>query len=155
MGDEVIYRATSTEDLDAVLMLAERTVERDLPVGLDRNHLLTLAQRELRECIERPREGRHLLVAEFDGEVVGFALLLQRLDVFQGTTVVHLHGLAVAEVFSGRGIGSRLIAEGEALARREGATEMTLNVFSDNSRARRLYSHLGFGEELVKYRKPI
>lgn len=150
-----LIRPAVGADRDRVLRLAERTVERDLPAGLDRDHLLALEQRELRECLERPRPGCHLLVAELAGEVVGFALLLLRPDLFRGTQVMHLHGLAVAEACSGRGIGSRLVAEGEALARGDGATEMTLNVFSDNRRARRLYRHLGFGAELVKYRKPL
>lgn len=155
MSDSAFIREALLDDIGAVQQLAGRTVERDLPCGLDRDHLLALEQRELRECIAHPRHGRHLLVAELDGEVVGFALLLKRQDPFTGCDVVHLHGLAVAEPVCGRGIASRLIAESETLALRDGAIEMTLNVFSDNQRARRLYGHLGFGEELVKYRKQL
>lgn len=54
--------------------------------------------------------------------------------------------LAVAPAAQGRGIGGRLLADAMALAARNGAETMFLEVAEDNAPARALYRGAGFAE---------
>jgi len=56
----------------------------------------------------------------------------------------YLNAIAVADGFEGRGLGRRLLALASELARRQGATEMSLIVAEENARARGLYERTGF-----------
>lgn len=57
--------------------------------------------------------------------------------------LVHLE---VAPAHQGRGIGTHIILEAEAEARRRGSTAIFLGVEPHNGRARRLYQRLGYVE---------
>ncbi len=83
---------------------------------------------------------RHYLVAEDEDGIVGYAGLLAagaQADVLT---------IAVATSRWGRGIGSDLLAELLAEARRRACTEVFLEVKTDNIRAQRLYHWWGFTE---------
>lgn len=54
--------------------------------------------------------------------------------------------LAVRSSARGQGIGTRLVREGCAEARRQGATRLFLEVAQDNAAARALYARTGFIE---------
>jgi ribosomal protein S18 acetylase RimI-like enzyme len=62
----------------------------------------------------------------------------------------HLETLTVAEGFEGKGIGAGLIAAVEREAKARGALSITLNVFSQNQRALKLYERLGFDAEIQR-----
>jgi mycothiol synthase len=78
-------------------------------------------------------------VAERDGRIVGFALVLRRDDDDAG----HVGVLAVAPGEQGNGIGSALLTEAFARIRRAGLTHAELGVASTNPRALRLYERTG------------
>ena len=54
-----------------------------------------------------------------------------------------------------RGFGKAAMETVDIHLKRNGITEMTLNVFSDNLAARSLYSSLGFSESLTTMRKEL
>jgi ribosomal protein S18 acetylase RimI-like enzyme len=56
----------------------------------------------------------------------------------------HIGALAVAAEARGRGVGTALLAEVEAVARRRGRPRLSLDVVDTNPRARALYERLGF-----------
>lgn len=58
----------------------------------------------------------------------------------------YIMAVAVAPEFRGCGIGKRLIAEAELAAKAQGFRETSLNVFSENQGAVRLYETLGYKE---------
>ena len=57
--------------------------------------------------------------------------------------------------FEGHGIGRILLDKAEDWAREQSCSLLTLYVFSNNSRARKVYEKLGFKEEVTKYVKPL
>lgn len=148
-------RAATGADQTTVLMLAERLAEFELPPGRQREQLIELDARLLRDWFAEQPEGGRLLVAERDAAVVGFALLSRRVDQIDGERLMHLQALAVAAECAGHGIGRQLIAACEDISRDVGVSVLTLNAFSNNGGARRLYQHLGFDEELISYRKRL
>ena len=58
----------------------------------------------------------------------------------------HLETIVVAPAARGRGIGRSLLARAEDRAQQLGAQSLTLHVFSNNHRARRLYQRGGYEE---------
>ena len=62
-----------------------------------------------------------------------------------GVDCPEINGLVVwPESMRGRGVGSALIGAAESLARRRGRKRVGLGVETGNSRARSLYTHLGY-----------
>jgi [ribosomal protein S18]-alanine N-acetyltransferase len=80
------------------------------------------------------------LVAEEDGEVVGHAVASVVADVAE------LQRIAVAERARRRGVGGALLAEIVALAERQGADRLLLEVRQDNTAALGFYAGHGFVE---------
>ncbi|MCP5074998.1 MAG: GNAT family N-acetyltransferase [Rhodobacteraceae bacterium] len=64
----------------------------------------------------------------------------------------YILAVAVYPEFRGLGIGRRLMAEAESAARAKGFKETSLNVFSENQGAVRLYETLGYKE---RARQPV
>lgn len=88
-----------------------------------------------------------------EGEVIGMSLVSLRKELLSSRPSAHLEALAIAEAAQGRGVGNALLADSEAEAGRRGAESMTLHVFAQNRRARRLYEAAGFDGELLRYVK--
>lgn len=63
--------------------------------------------------------------------------------------------LAVAATHRGRGIGSRLVAAMEALARAQGLTRIGIGVLAGSDRVHGLYRRLGYRDYGVSLRKPL
>lgn len=56
----------------------------------------------------------------------------------------YLYSLRVMEMFQGKGIGTRLISEAEAMVAAMGYSSTSIAVAKDNAKARRLYEHVGY-----------
>lgn len=89
-----------------------------------------------------------ILVAERDGEVLGYAILLIKnalpISVAVPRHVAFLNDIAVTKVEQGRGIGRLLTDAAVAWAREQGASALELGVFEFNADAIAFYEHLGF-----------
>ena len=83
-------------------------------------------------------ETRHYLVAEADGELIGYC------GVMVVGTTADIQTIGVLPDYEGRGTGTLMLTQMLAEARRRGATETLLEVREDNPRARRLYERFGF-----------
>lgn len=57
----------------------------------------------------------------------------------------YLYSFRVMEMFQGKGIGTRLLYEAEAMVGSMGYSATTIAVAKDNLKARRLYEHVGYG----------
>ncbi len=72
-----------------------------------------------------------------------------------GRTIAYLYDITIDERHRGRGLGrAAMLALEEAVAK-QGHTELELNVFGGNSRARGLYRSLGFVETAVHMKKRL
>lgn len=76
---------------------------------------------------------------------VGVAVCFAGFSTFQTRGLLNLHDLALLPAWRGRGIGRRLLAAVEAIARGRGYCKVTLEVRADNLPARALYASAGFG----------
>ena len=122
-------RPMTTADLDAVIALelalfGEEAWSRQMLVG---------------ELGQQPAS-RFYLVAEEAGRLVGYAGLLAAGSQADVLTI------AVDTTRWGQGVGSELLRQLLAEAKRRGCTEVFLEVRADNARAQRLYHWWGFTE---------
>jgi L-amino acid N-acyltransferase YncA len=96
-------------------------------------------------------DGLPFLVAEADGEVVGFARVSSYSDrcVYDG---VGEHAVYVARAARGGGVGRRLLGALCADAERAGLYKLTSRVFTDNAASRAVHAAAGFHEVGVQRR---
>jgi ribosomal-protein-alanine N-acetyltransferase len=96
--------------------------------------------------ISAARGKRTVLIAESEGDVIGFAVASIAGDE------VEIESVAVAPAARRRGIGCRLCEELLDWARAQGAARVALEVRISNGVARALYGALGFQERGVRRR---
>ncbi len=130
-----IRRAT-TADLDTIRALwSEMEDEIGGPVWVRE------PWEEERVDVERRLGDAAILLAEDDGEAVGYA----ELD-YRDPRIAELHGVYVRPAARRLGVARSLIAEAAADARTRGYEHMELEVLSSNHQARAVYERLGFVE---------
>ena len=122
---EVAFRAMTPADLETVADLTHRAD----PFGWT-----------LRNFSDAHASGNTLTVLTVDGVTSGIAAVMHVLDESE------LLEIAVQPAMQGRGYGKALLAHAIALARRNGAVRMFLEVRESNARARKMYTSFGFEE---------
>lgn len=108
-----------------------------------------------RRCEE---EQGALLVAERDGELIGYATIFARVEQTAEIDEIpysfgEISHMAVKPVARGAGAGKLLMDECERRARRAGRRWLRINVLANNVAARRIYEHMGFRDHLVVMEK--
>ena len=99
-------------------------------------------QRLVPELAARPTA---FSVLAFEGsQAVGLVNCIEGFSTFACRPLVNVHDVAVLASHRGRGVGQRMLAHVEALARERGACKLTLEVLSGNHGAVRLYERAGF-----------
>tara|TARA_Y100000589_G_scaffold323270_1_gene357534 strand:- start:84 stop:626 length:543 start_codon:yes stop_codon:yes gene_type:complete len=87
-----------------------------------------------------------LLARDEQGRAVGYALCQKTISSFEGAPSVNLHDIYLEESLRGQGVGRRMIARVEEMARAMGCRKITLEVDRENTGAQRLYRALGFAD---------
>jgi ribosomal protein S18 acetylase RimI-like enzyme len=136
--------------------LIPRFSEFDLPAWRTRNEIDNANFASLKKAMTSPEPGSAIFIAEDEtGKRAGFLHLQIQTDYFNGSKVAYLSDIAVDSSFEGRGVGRVLLDKAEEWAREQGCSLLTLYVFFNNLRARKIYEKLGFAEEVTKYVKPL
>jgi len=78
-----------------------------------------------------------------------------RKELLSGEPSAHLEVLAVDGSCRRQGVGRALIEATEVAAKALGAKSLSLHVFANNTRARKLYAATHFNEELLRCYKPL
>ena len=144
-------RAAGPDDGAAILELLPRLGSFTLPPGRDSRDLWRHDAALLERWIagDAPTCLVHVAI-ERNGAVIGAVITSLRPEMLSEAPSAHLEAIAVAEGTEGKGLGRALIATTEAAAKAAGARSMTLHVFGTNARARRLYEHVGYREEIIR-----
>lgn len=120
-----------------------------------------ISRRSFRQFIER--ETAETLVAEIDGRVAGYSIVLFR----KGSGVARLYSIAVGPFFGGLGVGRQLLSAAEEAAFEHDRMMLRLEVREDNGRAIRIYEQAGYrkigrepgyysdGETALRYEKTL
>ena len=93
------------------------------------------------------------LIAEWDGEAIGYALFFGFYSSWKGSGIF-LEDLFVREAFRGRGIGRALLCQVARIARQEGCYGVRWEVLDWNEPAIKFYKSLG-GEFFDEWRQVL
>jgi ribosomal protein S18 acetylase RimI-like enzyme len=104
------------------------------------------AMDRLQETMLEGNEGIQL-VAEGDGDLVGFATIYFSRTTFTGGRIGIMNDLYVMESHRGSGAARALFEACRAECRARGFAEMTWETAPDNHRAQRFYEKVGGGRE--------
>jgi ribosomal-protein-alanine N-acetyltransferase len=132
MVETILIRTLAEEDLKAILTIEQATYPTPWTEGIFRDELAA--------------PGRIYLVAEADGDVVGYAGLMLVLPE------AHVTSVTVDPNRRGSRIGTRLMLRICEEARAAGATSLTLEVRVSNRNAQALYQRFGMAPVGVRKR---
>jgi GNAT superfamily N-acetyltransferase len=145
---EIAIRTAGPEDVGTLLRLIRRLAEFERLADEVRASEADL----LREGFGRlPRY--EALLAEEDGEAIGFALFFHSFSTFEGRSGLHLEDIFVVDAARGRGVGRKLMARLAAIAAERDCARLDLSVLHWNP-ARRFYDRLGMKQmtDWIPYR---
>ena len=109
-------------------------------------------------AISAPPDGAIVLIAEssaVENKVAGFAYAETATDYFTREKHGHLAIIAVHADAEGHGVGRQLIEAVEDWATTLGYRFITLNVFAENDRARKVYERAGYSPDTIRYAKEL
>ncbi len=102
-----------------------------------------------------PQFGMHALVAELEGQIVGFAHYSFTHSTWNENRNVYLEDLFVDSSLRGQGLGLLLITGLDQIAKSEGGREVYWETHKNNKVARKLYDSVGKLSDFLKYSRPV
>ena len=125
-----------------------RANEKDIMVKADINHLT--------KALQASDENDAMFIAEDESKKpLGFVQVNMQTDYFTGEEHAHVNDIVVTKDAEGKGAGKLLLAKADEWAKEKNARWITLNVFDENFRARKVYEKAGYKIEWIKYLKEI
>jgi ribosomal protein S18 acetylase RimI-like enzyme len=152
---DVAVRDYEASDRPAILGLAERFTEFELPPWRSKDEIDEANRKALAVALDSESAGSVVLVAECDDEFAGFIHLQSKSDHFTNESVGYIADIAVHPGHEGKGVAGRLLDAAQTWAIGRGMKTITLQVFEGNSRAARLYEKHGFSRDVIQYTKAI
>ena len=127
------------DDAPAILALIHGLAEYENANPAD----VPVDQATLRESLFGARPAAEVLLADVDGETVGFALFFHNFSTWQGRHGLYLEDLFVRPAMRGRGIGKALLVALARIARERGCARMDWAVLDWNTPSIEFYKSLG------------
>ncbi|HPH19762.1 MAG TPA: GNAT family N-acetyltransferase, partial [Haliscomenobacter sp.] len=141
----ITFRSASPQDEVAIAQLHAESWQKHYRGIFSDEYLDQLVVKERAEVwaerFAHPLETRHLILAENEGQLCGFACIELNEDPVFGTLLDNLH---VSSDLQGQGIGAQLIHRAAQLAEvQHPGCGFYLFVLEENHPARKFYEHLG------------
>ena len=138
MNSNHTLRPASPDDLPAVVGLIRELAEFEHLA-----HLVVVTPESLQPHLFGPRPAAEAVVAEVQGQVVGFALFFTNFSTFLGRPGLYLEDLYVQPAHRGRGLGKALLQHLGALAVERGCGRFEWSVLDWNENAIAFYEKMG------------
>lgn len=150
-----LIRSATAEDAEAVGKLAKEFADYLRALG-DTADIWLDAEAYLRDGFG-PNPAFSGLVAESEGEIIGYLLYHPGYDVDYVTRILHIIDLYVQEQWRRQGVGRALMEEAAKICRQLGGTQLFWSVYNRNKPAFAFYESLGarYTQELVFMRLDV
>ncbi len=150
-------RAARPQDASWILPMSPRLHDFGPPPFRPREQMDRAVAADIAAGLESADPEIAVLVAEDEasGRPLGFAHIKTFADYFTGEPHGHVSDLVVAAGAEGRGVGTALLEAAEQWSRGRGHRLLTLNVFDENRRARRLYDRVGYRPDTLRMVKVL
>lgn len=132
------FRTASPTDAQHILLLIQEFVTSQTSTWQP-----TVTLEQLQTHMAGPHPKLNAVLADLDGETVGFATYFFVFRSFTGQAGLYVEDLFVRPVHRGQGIGRALLSHLAQFARQEGCTRMEWSVHTRNDAAKTFYTHLG------------
>jgi GNAT superfamily N-acetyltransferase len=133
----LIIRAAAVSDVPSLLKFSRELAEYERQPDA-----VVIKEETLTRDGFGPQPKFRSLIAEWDGEAIGYALFFGYYSSWKGSCIF-LEDLFVREAFRGRGIGRALLSEVARIARQEGSYGVRWDVLGWNESAIKFYKSLG------------
>lgn len=145
-------RPFNATDIDFIESLIPRFSEFELPHWRTKTEIDSINLKSLQEAMKTPDRNSAIFIAVDENENrAGFIHLQLQADYFNAKKAAYISDIAVDSKFEGRGVGRILLDKAREWANEQECSLISLYVFANNMRARKIYEKLGFKEEVVKY----
>ena len=156
MASTINIRSATLSDKSFILSLIPRLNEFGPPAWREPDMMTATDTKILEGEILNPPADGAIFIAENDQNIpLGFIQMNRGSDYYNKEPFAHITNIIIAPEAEGQGIARLLITKGEEWAREQGFGWVTLSVFAQNTHAREVYRHLGFGEDIIKCVKEI
>ena len=155
----VTIRKATTEDL-ARLEELYRELEEDAVLYQPEHFVFSpkgTRTEQVKEILDS--DTQTMLVAEKDGEVIGFAHLVlikaKKVPCLKSEISLYLQDLVVTAEYRSQGIGTILMNEAKKYGKENGADFFRTQVFPQNTDGLRFYERNGFSEKMITIECPF
>lgn len=138
MSPDIRIRPAAEGDVPLILRFIRELAEYERLL-----HEVVATEARLRDTLFGAKPAAEVVIAEADGEPVGFALFFQNYSTFLAQPGIYLEDLYVRPEARGRGAGRALLAHLARLARERGCGRLEWWVLDWNEAAIRFYRSLG------------
>jgi GNAT superfamily N-acetyltransferase len=146
-------------DFTVKLSKFNRSHHSNICIYDDYKLVINSIQRKAAETFENRNQDTLILIAELEGQPVGYALgriFLQDETAENGTGRMGLFDeIFIDDIARGFGIGHKLLDKTIKWMKERGINRVKLHAYSWNSNAKKLYERKGFKEYAVSYEKFI
>ena len=133
----ILIRAAAVSDVPLLLRFSRELAEYERQPDA-----VVITEETLTRDGFGPQPKFRSLMAEWDGEAIGYALFFGIYSSLKGSGIF-LEDLFVREAFRGRGIGRALLCQVARIARQEGSYGLRWEVLDWNETAIKFYTSLG------------
>lgn len=149
-------RTSLASDEEALMRLLPRLADFQVPEGRNPRDLWFEDSELMKKALAGKTQNTQVLVATDSSQnVIAIAMYTIKPELLSHSPSAHLEAIAVDPDHARQGIAKKLIDACSDGASKLGATCMSLHVFANNTRARSLYEHCGFDEEIIRCYKNL
>jgi GNAT superfamily N-acetyltransferase len=149
MADDIAIRPAETSDVPQLLRFIRELAEYERLA-----HLVEVTEELLKRSLFGERPAAEALVAEVEGEPIGWALFFTNFSTFRGLPGFYIEDIYVQPQWRGRGAGKALLQRIAAMAVERGYGRVEWAVLDWNSPSIEFYKSLGAAplDEWTMYR---
>jgi GNAT superfamily N-acetyltransferase len=137
-SSRIVLRAAQPEDSEIIFALIQALADYE-----KLSHAVTGTVEELRDHLFGSRPYAEVILAEVDGQVVGFALFFYNYSTFLTKPGIYLEDLFVLPEYRRQGIGKALLSYLTERAAQEGCGRLEWSVLDWNAPAIAFYQRMG------------